>query len=332
VRIVPLDPGTASDADLADVHATLAAAAAVDRPLDPPPLLADLADRVRDVRTDRRKVYLTARTGAGTVGYAVIWMSLVDNPRMGLVDIQVRPDHRRRGIGTALLRGVAAEMTAAGRPVLFAETDAGGPGDGFATAHGLRLVEKDRMSLLRLADVDWAAVEAAAAATPPGYRLVSSIGRSPDELLESYTRALDAMNDAPHGTADLEAFVFSPDWVRNAETALRKLGELRLIFAVAADGEVAGFTEVLVGRQPQRARQHDTAVVPAHRGHGLGLWIKSAMLLALRDQRPDVTEIETGNSTANRYMLAINTRLGFRPWRELNSWQGDAPELSARLG
>ena len=45
-----------------------------------------------------------------------------------------------------------------------------------------------------------------------------------------------------------------------------------------------------------------------------------------------MTEIETGNSTANQHMLAINQRLGFRPWQELNSWQGDVPELSARLG
>jgi hypothetical protein len=31
--------------------------------------------------------------------------------------------------------------------------------------------------------------------------------------------------------------------------------------------------------------------VPAHRSHGLGLWIKSAMLVALRAERPDVTGI-----------------------------------------
>jgi len=330
---VPLDPGSASDDDLADVHALLAAAAAVDRPQDPPPLLADVVDRARDVRADRRKVYLTARTGVGTVGYAVLWMSLVDNPRMGLVTVEVHPDHRRRGIGTAVLRGAVAEMTAAGRTVLFAETSAGGPGDGFATAHGLRVVETDRISLLRLADSDRADVEAAAAATPAGYRLVGTIGRVPDELLESYARAKSAMNDAPHATPDLEAFVFTPAAVRDAETALRKLGELRVVFAVAeADGEVAGFTEVLIGRQPQRAHQLDTAVVPAHRGHGLGLWIKSAMLVALREQRPDVTEIDTGNGTANEHMLAINLRLGFRPWEEINGWQGDVPELSARLG
>lgn len=332
MQIVPLDSGTASDADLAEVHAAQAAAAAVDRPLDPPPLLADLVDRFRNVRPDRRKIYLAARTQAGTVGYAVLWLSLVDNPRLGLVTVEVHPGHRRRGIGTALLRGVLAEMAAAGRSVLLAETDAGGPGDGFAGAHGLRVVQTDRVSLLRLADVDWPEVEAAAAGSPPGYRLVSTLGRTPEELLESYTRARTAMNDAPHGAADLEAFVFTPAWVRDAETALRKLGELRLVFAVAAeDGEVAGFTEVLVGRAPQRAHQHDTAVVPAHRGHGLGLWIKAAMLVALRAGRPDVTEIETGNSTANQHMLAINQRLGFRPWQQLNSWQGDVPQLNARL-
>ena len=55
------------------------------------------------------------------------------------------------------------------------------------------------------------------------------------------------------------------------------------------------------------------------------------MLVALRAERPDVTEIETGNSTANQHMLAINQRLGFRPGQQLNSWQGDVPQLNARL-
>jgi hypothetical protein len=32
-----------------------------------------------------------------------------------------------------------------------------------------------------------------------------------------------------------------------------------------------------------------------------------------RDERPDVAEVITGNSTGNRHMPAINERLGFRP-------------------
>jgi hypothetical protein len=59
--------------------------------------------------------------------------------------------------------------------------------------------------------------------------------------------------------------------------------------------------------------------------------MKSAMLLRLRAERPDVTEVITGNSTGNRHMLAINERLGFRPWQEINGWQADVPDVVRRL-
>jgi GNAT superfamily N-acetyltransferase len=161
---------------------------------------------------------------------------------------------------------------------------------------------------------------------------VSTTGRTPDHLLDSYARAKTAMNDAPHGATDLEDFVFTADRLRAEETGLLEVGELRVLFAVhEATGEIAGFTETGVGRQPERAQQQDTAVVPAHRGSGLGLWMKSAMLLRLRAERPDVTEVITGNSTGNRHMLAINERLGFRPWQEINGWQADVPDVVRRL-
>lgn len=334
MHIVRLDPATVTDADVSDLHALIAAVAATDRPRDPVPPAAELAARLRHPgRPDRRMVYLVARTAAGPAAYASIWLSLLDNLKMGLADIRVHPGQRRRGIGSALLRTVAAELTAGGRTILLGETDAGGPGDGFARAAGARIVETDRLSLLRLPDVAWAAVEAAAAAPHPGYRLVSTTGRTPDQLLESYARAKTAMNDAPHGETDLEAFVFTADRLRAEESGVLELGELRVVFAVhEATSEIAGFTETRVGRRPERAEQMDTAVVPAHRGAGLGLWLKSAMLLRLRDERPDVAEVITGNSTANRHMLAINERLGFRPWQEVNGWQAEVPEVVRRLG
>jgi GNAT superfamily N-acetyltransferase len=334
VHIVSLDPATVTDADVADLHALVGAVAAVDRPHDPVPPAAELAARLRrSERPDRRLVHLVTRTDAGLAGYASIWLSLLDNLKMGLADIRVHPEQRRRGVGTALLRAVAAELTADGRTILLGETDAGGPGDEFARAAGGRIVETDRLSLLRLADVNWAPVEAAATAPHPGYRLVSTTGRTPDHLLGSYARAKTAMNDAPHGETELEDFVFTVDRLRAEETSELDLGELRVVFAVhGATGEVAGFSETRVGRQPERAQQLDTAVVPAHRGCGLELWIKSAMLLRLRAERPEVAEVITGNSTANRHMLAINERLGFRPWQEINGWQAEMPEVATRLG
>ena len=109
-------------------------------------------------------------------------------------------------------------------------------------------------------------------------------------------------------------------------------GQLRVVVAVhEATGDVTALTEVVVGPSP-RASQEDTAVVPAHRGRGLGLWVKADMLLRLRAERPTVTEILTGNATDNAYMLAINERLGFRPYRDVTGWQAGVPELAGRLG
>jgi predicted N-acetyltransferase YhbS len=180
MQIHRLDPAAITDADAAAVHALVAAAAEADRPQDPAPQAADVAARLREPdRRDRRMVHLVARTPAGPAGYAKMWLSLLDNLRMGLAEIQVHPDRRRHGTGTALLRAITAELTADGRTILLGETDAGGPGDAFARAVGARVVETDRLSLLRLADVEWPAVETAATAPHPGYRLVPVTGRVP---------------------------------------------------------------------------------------------------------------------------------------------------------
>jgi GNAT superfamily N-acetyltransferase len=332
--VIQLDPETATDTEIAALHELRVAAAACDRPQDPAPLLEHLVARLRDRRPDRRTVYVVARAGDTTVGYAVLRLSLIDNPRMGMFDLQVHPEHRRQGTGTALLRALLAVMTAEGRPVLFAESHAGTAGDGFAGALGVRMVQVDRLSLLRLADVDWPDVEAAATAKHSGYRLEASADRVPDELLEGYATAKAAMNDAPHDDADLDDFVSTAETIRADFAFARTVGQPRVVFAVhEATGEIAGFTDVLLSRTAaQWSHQGDTAVVPAHRGGGLGLWIKADMLLRLRAERPDVTELITGNAASNRYMLAINDRLGFRPWSEIHSWQGDVAALVRQLG
>jgi RimJ/RimL family protein N-acetyltransferase len=72
-------------------------------------------------------------------------------------------------------------------------------------------------------------------------------------------------------------------------------------------------------------------VVPAHRGSGLGLWVKAEMLRRLRADRPDVTEIETRNSVANDHMWRINDRLGFRPYATTCERQARVDDLAARL-
>jgi GNAT superfamily N-acetyltransferase len=333
MQIDRLDHATATDADIAGMFAVRVAAAAVDQPADPAPVLADLEAKVRTHRADRRRPHVVAHADGEIVGWGVVWMSLVDNRHMGLLDLWVHPDHRRRGVGTALVREVLAVLAEDGRTVLLAESAAGGPGDEVAAAFGVRLVQTERMSLLRLSDVDWADVEAVAAGKHPGYRIEAWAERAPDELLPGYAVAKTAMNDAPRDDADVEDFTFTPETIRADEEMLRGLGEHRVVVAVHEEtGAVAGFTEVLASRRSFRSFQEDTAVGPAHRGHGLGLWIKCDMLVRLRAERPDVAELITGNAASNRQMLAINDRLGFFPWKEVHGWQADVPTLTARLG
>ena len=333
MQILPLETDP-PDADVAAVHGLLAAATAVDRPGDPLPLLDEVAGRLRTVRRDRRLIRRVARDERGAVvGYGLLRLPDVDNVHLGLADVTVHPEFRRRGVGTALTRAAVDVLATDGRRLLLAEADEGSAGEHFLRGLGMRMVQADRMSLLRLADVDWADVTAAAAAAHPGYRLERWVGPCPDHLLPAYAAAKNAMNDAPHDEADIVDSSYTPEAIRDDEAAVAlQFGEFRAGVAVhEATGEVAGLTEVYVGKAPHRSDQGDTAVVAAHRGSGLGLWLKADMLVRLRAERPDVAELLTGNAASNAHMLRINDRLGYRPWIAVLGFQAETAALQARL-
>jgi GNAT superfamily N-acetyltransferase len=322
-----------TDADGVAFHRLITGAEAVDRPDDPPTDLAEAAGRLRLRRDDRRILRWVVRGGDGLVGHVVLVLPDLDNQHLAMTDVTVHPVHRRHGLGTALLREAVGTAAADGRRTLLLEADEGSAGEAFCRAYGLRAVSSARHSLLRPAEVDRAGVEALAAAAHPGYRLVRWTDRCPDELVEQYAVAKSAMNDAPVDDADIARQVYTAEVIRQNEAGHRAMGftEWASVAVHEQTGTVAGLTELVLG-PPPRAFQEDTAVVPAHRGSGLGLWIKADMLGRLQAERPDVTEVITGNAASNQHMLRINTRLGFRPHRTLAEWQAQVAELVARLG
>ena len=335
VRISPLDPATASDEAVAALHEVTVAASAVDRPGHPALAVEDVAADMQAPLSRRRRLRYVAEQDGHIIGLLVIRLPDLDNLHLGLLDLVVHPDARRQGIGTALLRTGLSVLTGKGRRIVVGDTEESGAGAAFCAAHGLTPVKTDQLSLLRMAEVDWPDVDALAAADHPGYRLVGWRGACPDGLLEAFARSKYAMNDAPIGEMDVAGRVWSTGFVRDWERECRALNrEQRVLAAVdEADGAVAGFTEVeLWGWTPARSEQADTAVVAAHRGRGLGLWLKAAMLRQLRDERPDVTGLLTGNAAGNSPMLRINERLGYRPYVRLVEWQADVRQLADRIG
>lgn len=133
----------------------LAAASAVDRPADPLPLLEEVGTRLRNRRPDWRRTRWVAQDASGAiVAQAELRTPQPDNQHLGMLGVTVHPEHRRQGIGTALLRTVATAADAEGRGSLFGEADEDTAGAAFVRALDVPLVATDRMSLLRLADVD----------------------------------------------------------------------------------------------------------------------------------------------------------------------------------
>ena len=331
--VTPYEGAQLSDPDVRALHGVLAAALAADRPEDPVPSVEDVGRRLRAVRGGRRTFRWIAREDGVPVGHLVLDLPQGDNTHLGLFDAQVHPDHRRRGTGTALLRAAVRVAAAHDRRSLLVEAYEGSGGAAFAAALGLRAVQNEQLSLLRLAEVDWADVAAVAAAPHPGYRIERWVDHVPDALLDRHAAAKSTMNDAPTGDMDWTGLNVTPQAVRDEEDLYRALGrELRVVVAVhEATGDVVALTEVAVYGDPRRSMQEDTAVVPAHRGSGLGLWVKADMLLRLRAERPDVAELLTGNADDNAHMLRINARLGFRPYVLLQEWQADVRALTGRL-
>ncbi|MDN5668746.1 MAG: hypothetical protein L0G87_10155 [Renibacterium salmoninarum] len=144
----------------------------------------------------------------------------------------------------------------------------------------------------------------------PDYELRSWQDHCPEELAAAFAELRSMMStDAPQGEAKMDEQVWDAARVRRIEAF--RAGQGASVQVTAArhrgTGELVGYTELSwhPGR-PVSALQSDTLVVRAHRGHGLGIWIKTANLRAACQRWPSVERIYTGNAEENAPMLRIN--------------------------
>jgi GNAT superfamily N-acetyltransferase len=233
------------------------------------------------------------------------------------VMLGVHPEHRRRGTGTALLRHLAERAAKNGRTTLVTFLPQGTPGEAFARHFGAKpgLVATRRALHVTEAARDRAAeLHATAVKHAAGYSLVSWSGRTPDERLGQVADLFTVLNDAPHGDG-FEDRHWDADRVRTEVDDLLEVVGSRSYQVVAihdATGEMAAFTQVELDPEiPEWGNQQLTAVTRPHRGHQLGLLVKTAMLEQLAAAEPTIKHIVTGNAAANDHMIAINEALGF---------------------
>lgn len=279
--------------------------------------------------------------GACTVNYATAEPTSVE------IDLMVLPEHWGHGVEQALLSRGEEVARQVGRNVLQAWTmhrpDATGemlvPATGWgrisATPHarllkenGFALEQAERNSAFDLQgpmegirrtlkdELDFAG---------PDYRLLQWTAPTPPELREGYAWAMSRMStDAPSGGLEVDEEVWDADRVQRREARIVGGGQTLSVTAVehVPTGTVAAVNELVIGTDPTGvSHQYITLVLKEHRGHHLGMLVKCANILRMREIAPESPRITTFNAEENRPMLDINEALGFVPRSYAAAWQ-----------
>lgn len=296
-------------------------------PGDPPVPAAELAAELFAPEPGIRvRAWLASEAGA-PVGAAVVRRHCDGaNDAVAHLAVTVVPGRRRRGVGRRLA-ATALRASADDGATSVLGWPTGEAGEAFCRVLGLTARQRVAANRLLVSAVDagqqrrWID-EAPARAT--GYRLVGWVGTCPDDRADALARALDAMADAP-----LDEIEWQPHALTAAEVQARdRAADARgydpvTTLALAPDGAPAGATQLLVSRwRPSLAHQDDTCVLAAHRGLGLGRWLKAANLRRALVHQPVVAVVETANAATNAHMNAVNEAMGFRPHRTVDLYQG----------
>jgi len=326
LEISDLDPF--DDAEVDEWHAVYDAAQTFGREATATPWERDeLRASLQEDARRRFRHGLTGRVDGRIVVTGYVEGNLLDNLEIAELQVNVHPDHRRQGHGSAMLERCEAVARERDRSTVLAMCDwpfdAHPDGDGdagveFARTHGysMALVEIQRRLDLPVAEETLDRLAASAAEKHAGYTLRSWSGPVPEDLLQGWAEVTSAlMTEAPMGEIAREPEVADPAVVREAEALAFAQGrELYASAALDGSGTVVAYSNFGVPSEGSpRAYQWGTLVRGEHRGHRLGMAVKVANLRQLQAARPDLGQVVTWNAEVNAHMIGVNEEMGFVP-------------------
>ncbi len=275
-------------------------------PDDPVELFTLVARRERDPA----HVDLLARIDGVAAGVGV-YGRMIDDPvsRIGRTNVRVLPEHRRRGVATALHRA-ASELGRAHEDVEL-EGQVVGP----TAETEAYLAARNYRAVLRMIESRLGLAAAPVAAHDTGGEFRSA---ADDEtvLEDAYVVALESEPDIPNASPWVRPASFEEWRAREIDDALF-VPEASLLAYV--DGRPVAYGLVQLERRGLGAH-HATGVARAFRGRGLATALKGAQIE--RARTAGLRELVTWNEEGNDAIRRVNTKLGYRITRRVVTYRG----------
>ena len=286
-------------------------------------------------KSRRWEVLAAAPPGGPVAGMALMEFPKLENRHSAEITLAVHPQHRRQGVGTALVEKMVERARADGRRALNSIVDvpvslsARHPSDPFARRNGFEqtLTGNKRLLRLPLDPVRRDELRAVVADAPRAqeYRTMAFVTPWAAEFVGDHCDLLGVMStDEPAGDGERQEEQWDEERLRENE-ALDIARGVTVLAAVAqhsSTGRLVALTEIgIAADTPGEAWQQITVVHPDHRGHRLGLAVKLANIDLLAEHAPAVRLVQTGNASVNRPMIAVNDMMGFEVFSEGAFWQ-----------
>lgn len=236
------------------------------------------------------RLLLLAVSDGGVVGSGIADRS--DTAGAGFVAPRVRPEHRRRGVGSALLRVLAEHCSDLGLPEVVAGVDDEGS-LAFAERHGFVEVDREVEQVRVVGD------EPAPGPLPAGIEVIEASERRDvwPGCFETFGKEVLA-DFALYTPLQISAEQWRTSWCGDP------------MFLASYDDEVIGCAGLnRDADRPERAENALTAVLRNWRGHGIASHLKRRTLhwAALNG----VQEIYTWTQVDNASMRRLNEHLGY---------------------
>jgi GNAT superfamily N-acetyltransferase len=219
---------------------------------------------------------------------------------LGNLNVTVRPTARGRGIGGALLERALEHLVecGAGRVDAFGWDDE--PPRAFMAARGFEVKARLRISSLDPRTLG-------PAPPPPAGVELRPFAAFEDDPAAIHRVDLAVSRDIPNEESidGLDSEAWTAEFWRDPDV------DKELSLAAVADGGAVGITMLRSDIERGRGENDITGVLPAYRGRGLATLLKHTSLRRAADR--GIAMVSTGNDEENAAMLAVNTKLGYRP-------------------